>query len=202
MTTRQRCRAGWACALPRATRPRRRAGPLCAPRWPPATAEPSTERGDRPQPWQPAALAADAPGTLLVVVPSPADSPTLGRGHRQLSPARGPPDLRGVGSLAAPPVTRASSTRPPPRASACSRNSTVPSPPKVVVTTMAAVCQPVPERADLAARGRKIAPGEIVDPPNSPSGWSPAATSASTRSSIPASSPAAAASATSSPRHP
>src|SRR5439155_20447673 len=37
-------------------------------------------------------------------------------------------------------------------------------PPKVVVTTIAAVCQPVPERADLAARGRKIAAGETVDP--------------------------------------
>src|SRR6185436_10694215 len=37
-------------------------------------------------------------------------------------------------------------------------------PPKVVVTTMAAVCQPVPERADLAARGRKITAGEIIPP--------------------------------------
>src|SRR5581483_4928215 len=37
-------------------------------------------------------------------------------------------------------------------------------PPKVVVTTITAVCQPVPERADFASRGRKIAAGETVDP--------------------------------------
>jgi transcription-repair coupling factor (superfamily II helicase) len=36
--------------------------------------------------------------------------------------------------------------------------------PKVVVCCAAAVCQPVPERADLAARGRTIAAGEIVEP--------------------------------------
>ena len=37
-------------------------------------------------------------------------------------------------------------------------------PPKIVVATIAAVCQPVPPRADLAARGRTIAPAEVIDP--------------------------------------
>ena len=37
-------------------------------------------------------------------------------------------------------------------------------PPKVLVCCIAAVCQPVPERADLAARGRTIAASEIVEP--------------------------------------
>lgn len=37
-------------------------------------------------------------------------------------------------------------------------------PPKIVVTTIAAVCQPMPERADLAARGRKVVVGEVVSP--------------------------------------
>jgi transcription-repair coupling factor (superfamily II helicase) len=36
--------------------------------------------------------------------------------------------------------------------------------PKVVVCCAAAVCQPVPERADLAARGRALSAGEIVEP--------------------------------------
>src|SRR5205823_12650534 len=36
--------------------------------------------------------------------------------------------------------------------------------PKVVVCCVAAVCQPVPERADLAARGRTITASEIVEP--------------------------------------
>src|SRR5439155_23944165 len=37
-------------------------------------------------------------------------------------------------------------------------------PPKVVLAPMAAVLQPVPARADLAARGRKLTVGEVVDP--------------------------------------
>ncbi len=38
------------------------------------------------------------------------------------------------------------------------------SPPRFVVTTIAAVCQPVPRRADLVASGRRIAVGEAVSP--------------------------------------
>ncbi len=37
-------------------------------------------------------------------------------------------------------------------------------PPRLIVTTIAAVIQPVPERADLAARGRKLTAGEVIDP--------------------------------------
>src|SRR5262249_56331616 len=36
--------------------------------------------------------------------------------------------------------------------------------PKVVVCCAPAVCQPVPERADLASRGRTISVNEIVEP--------------------------------------
>ncbi|MFM8272916.1 MAG: transcription-repair coupling factor, partial [Gemmata sp.] len=37
-------------------------------------------------------------------------------------------------------------------------------PPKVLACCAAAVCQPVPERADLAARGRTLKSGEVVEP--------------------------------------
>jgi len=37
-------------------------------------------------------------------------------------------------------------------------------PPKVVIAAIAAVCQPVPLRADLAARGRTLTAGEVIDP--------------------------------------
>ena len=37
-------------------------------------------------------------------------------------------------------------------------------PPRLVVTSIAALVQPVPERADLAAGGRKLVVGEVVDP--------------------------------------
>jgi transcription-repair coupling factor (superfamily II helicase) len=108
-----------------------------------------------------AALAADAPGTLLVVVANPADvSPWV-------------EDLRSFSGLA-PVVFEAWETWPAgtnkgkldpitaSRLRLLQQFST--DPPKVVVTTMAAVCQPVPERADLAARGRKLVAGEVVEP--------------------------------------
>ncbi|WP_439630766.1 transcription-repair coupling factor [Gemmata sp.] len=108
-----------------------------------------------------AALAADAPGTLLVVVANPADvSPWV-------------EDLRSFSGLA-PAVFEAWETWP----AGTSKGKLDPitasrlrllqqlstAPPKLVVTTMAALCQPVPERADLAARGRKLVAGEVVEP--------------------------------------
>ncbi|VTU02105.1 transcription-repair coupling factor : Transcription-repair-coupling factor OS=Singulisphaera acidiphila (strain ATCC BAA-1392 / DSM 18658 / VKM B-2454 / MOB10) GN=mfd PE=3 SV=1: CarD_CdnL_TRCF: DEAD: Helicase_C: TRCF [Gemmataceae bacterium] len=108
-----------------------------------------------------AALAADAPATLLVVVANPADvSPWV-------------EDLRSFSGLA-PAVFEAWETWP----AGASKGKLDPitasrlrllqqlstEPPKLVVTTMAAVCQPVPERADLAARGRKLVAGEVVEP--------------------------------------
>src|SRR5579872_115675 len=37
-------------------------------------------------------------------------------------------------------------------------------PPKVVIATIAAICQPVPLRADLITSGRKLTAGEVIDP--------------------------------------
>jgi transcription-repair coupling factor (superfamily II helicase) len=37
-------------------------------------------------------------------------------------------------------------------------------PPKIVIATIAAICQPAPRRADLASSGRTIAAGEVVEP--------------------------------------
>jgi transcription-repair coupling factor (superfamily II helicase) len=108
------------------------------------------------------ALVADAPGTLLVVVPNPADvSPWV-------------EDIRSFTGIR-PLVFEAWETWPvslnkgklDPTTSSRLRllqELTGTTPAKVVVTTITAVCQPVPERADLAARGRKLTPGEVVSP--------------------------------------
>ncbi|HVL14266.1 MAG TPA: transcription-repair coupling factor, partial [Gemmata sp.] len=109
-----------------------------------------------------ATLAADVPGTLLVVLPNPADVS---------------PWVEDVASFAGarPAVFEAWETWPVPTHKGKLDPTTSArlrllqelageKPPKVVVTTMAAVCQPVPERADLAARGRKVTAGEIVPP--------------------------------------
>jgi transcription-repair coupling factor (superfamily II helicase) len=110
-----------------------------------------------------AALVADAPGTLLVVVPNPADVS---------------PWVEDIASFAGtrPAIFEAWETWPVPSHKGGKLDPTTSSrlrllqelngakPPKVVIATMAAVCQPVPERADLAARGRKLMPGEVVPP--------------------------------------
>jgi len=109
-----------------------------------------------------ASLAADTPGTLLVVVPNTADvSPWV-------------EDITSFGGMR-PAIFEAWETWPVPLNKAGKLDPTTSSrlrllqelmtqPPKVVVATMAAVCQPVPERADLAARGRKLTAGEVVEP--------------------------------------
>jgi transcription-repair coupling factor (superfamily II helicase) len=43
-------------------------------------------------------------------------------------------------------------------------------PPRLVLTTIAALLQPVPARDELARRGRKIATGEVIDP-SQLAGW-------------------------------
>jgi transcription-repair coupling factor (superfamily II helicase) len=109
-----------------------------------------------------ATLCIDTPGTLLVVLPNPSDVS---------------PWVEDVASFAGTrsAVFEAWETWPvpsnkgklDPTTSARLRllqELTGATPPRVVVTTMAAVCQPVPERADLAARGRKITAGDIVPP--------------------------------------
>ncbi|MCE9567528.1 MAG: transcription-repair coupling factor [Planctomycetes bacterium] len=108
-----------------------------------------------------AALVADAPGTLLVVVANPADVSPWVEDIASFSGIR-PVVFEAwetwpVGSSKGllDPITSS-------RLRLLQQFSS--EPPKVVVTTMAALCQPVPERADLAARGRKFAASEVVEP--------------------------------------
>lgn len=108
-----------------------------------------------------AALAADAPGTLLVAVPNPADVEPWAEDIASFLGTR-------------PVVFEAWETWPvPPNKGKLDPTTTArlrllqqlqQDPPKVVVCGVAAVCQPVPERADLAARGRTLSAGEIVEP--------------------------------------
>ncbi len=108
-----------------------------------------------------AALALQTPGTLLVVLPSPAD------------PAGWVEDLHTFRGTR-PPVLEAWETWPVPSnkgkldPTTTSRlrllQQLTTEPPRVVVTTIVAVCQPVPERSDLTAHGRKITAGEVIDP--------------------------------------
>ncbi|MBA4188912.1 MAG: transcription-repair coupling factor [Planctomycetaceae bacterium] len=108
-----------------------------------------------------AALVADVPGTLLVVVANPADLSPWVEDLTSFSDIRPAvfeawetwPVTSNKGKL--DPITAS-------RLRLLQQLSTDPQ--KIVVATMAAVCQPVPERADLAARGRKLAAGEIVEP--------------------------------------
>jgi transcription-repair coupling factor (superfamily II helicase) len=114
-----------------------------------------------------AALAADAPGTLLVVLPSPAD---LGPWAEDLATFAGerPVAFEAWDGWPLPPNKGKLDSTTTARLRVLRELTTAP--PKVVVTTIAAVCQPVPERADLAARGRKLAAGEVVDP-SELAGW-------------------------------
>ncbi len=108
-----------------------------------------------------AALAADSPATVVAVVPSPAD----------LEPWVG--DLATFAG-ARPAVFDAWETWPPPTHQGKLDPATTSrlrllqqlalDPPRLVVCTIAALVQPVPPRADLAARGKKLAAGEVIDP--------------------------------------
>ena len=108
-----------------------------------------------------AALATDAPGTLLVVVPSPADvsgwvediASFTGTRPRAFDAWETWPVVSNKGKLDPTTTSRLRLLQ-----------QLQLDPPKVLVCCIAAVCQPVPERADLAARGRTITSGEIVEP--------------------------------------
>ncbi|MDB5310920.1 MAG: transcription-repair coupling factor [Gemmataceae bacterium] len=108
-----------------------------------------------------AALAADTPGTVVAVLPGAADvAPWV-------------EDLASFTGIR-PTVFEAWETWPPPThrgkldPATSSRLRLLQNlqvdPPKVVVTTIAALIQPVPARDDLARRGRKLTAGEVVDP--------------------------------------
>ncbi len=108
-----------------------------------------------------AALAAEAPGTLLVVVPNITDvSPwvediTTFAGTRPsiLEAWETWPVVANKGKLDATTTSRLRLLQ-----------QLQQSAPKVVVCAINAVCQPVPERAELAARGRAIATNDIIEP--------------------------------------
>ncbi len=108
-----------------------------------------------------AALAADAPSTILAVVPTVGD---------QISWVEDLASFTGT----RPAVFEAWETWPPatnrgkldPATSSRLRLlQTLPAnPPRIVLTTIAALLQPVPLREELARRGRKLTVGEVIDP--------------------------------------
>ncbi len=110
-----------------------------------------------------ASLATDVPGTLLVVVANPADVSPWAEDIASFTGTR-PAVFEAWEAWPVPPnrngkldPTTSSRLR-------LLQELNGANPPKVVVTTIAAVCQPVPERADLAARGRKLTAGEVISP--------------------------------------
>jgi transcription-repair coupling factor (superfamily II helicase) len=114
-----------------------------------------------------AALAADSPSTLLAVVPGPSDLPSFVEDVASFTGSR-------------PAVFEAWETWPPPThkgqldpatTSRLRLLQTLPvDPPKLIVSTMAALIQPVPARDAMANRGMKLAKGEVIDP-SELAGW-------------------------------
>jgi len=108
-----------------------------------------------------AAVAAETLGTVLVVVPNPNDPGPWAEDLFSFTGAR-------------PPIFEAWETWPvPPHKGKLDSITTARlrvlqdltrTPPKLLVASIAAVCQPVPLRADLAARRRQLAPADTVDP--------------------------------------
>jgi transcription-repair coupling factor (superfamily II helicase) len=108
-----------------------------------------------------AAVAADTAGTLLVVVPSPTDPQPWAEDLFSFTGVR-------------PTVFEAWETWPvPPHKGQLNPITTsrlralqdlTRTPPKLLVASIAAVCQPVPERADLAARRRQLRAADTLDP--------------------------------------
>ena len=104
-----------------------------------------------------AALAADTPGTLLVVLPNPSDvepwahdlTSFMGVRPAVFEAWEGWPVPSNRGKLDSTSTARLRLLQ-----------QLAADPPRVVVASIAAVCQPVPQRADLAARGRTIAPAK------------------------------------------
>ncbi|MDY3554430.1 transcription-repair coupling factor [Gemmata sp. JC717] len=114
-----------------------------------------------------AALAAEVRGTLLVVVPNPAEVEPWAEDVASFLGARPAvfemweswPVSSNRGKLDPVTTSRLRLLQQLQKAPGGSEG-----PPKVVVCGITAVCQPVPERADLAARGRTLAAGDIVEP--------------------------------------
>jgi transcription-repair coupling factor (superfamily II helicase) len=108
-----------------------------------------------------AALADDVSGTLLVVLPNPADPAPWAEDLTSFAGVR-PAIFEAWEGWPLPP----NRGKLDPTTSARLRllQELTTQPPKIVLATIAAICQPVPGRADLAASGRTITPGEVIDP--------------------------------------
>ena len=106
-----------------------------------------------------AALSRDAPGTLLVVLAHPGDvDPWCARPAQLLG--QQPLLFPGLGIVAA----RTNRSRRRCRASGCASCKNSPAdPPRLILTTIAALMQPVPSKEELAARGKRLKVGETID---------------------------------------
>jgi transcription-repair coupling factor (superfamily II helicase) len=107
------------------------------------------------------ALANDVPGTLLVVVPNPTDVEPWVEDIVSFTGSR-PAVFEAWETW--PVVSNKGKLDPTTTSRLRLLQSLLQDAPKIVVCCASAVCQPVPERADLAARGRTITAGEIVEP--------------------------------------
>ncbi len=108
-----------------------------------------------------AALATDVPGTLLVVVPNPADVEPWVEDITSFTAAR--PAVFDAWETW-PVVSNKGKLDPATTSRLRLLQLLLHAPPKVVVCSAAGVCQPVPERADLTARGRTVSAGETLEP--------------------------------------
>jgi transcription-repair coupling factor (superfamily II helicase) len=106
-----------------------------------------------------AALAREAPGPVLVVIPHPTDLDAVGGDLHSLT---------GAYATAFPAQDSLPGERPRFDAASSARLRVVqalngPHPPQTVLATMQSLMQPVPARSDLAARSRPVRAGESVD---------------------------------------
>jgi len=108
-----------------------------------------------------AALAADSASTVLAVVASPAD---LDGWTEDLASFGGARPAVFEAWEAWPPPTHKGKLAPATTSRLRLLQQLALAPPRLVVCTVAALLQPVPPRADLAARGKKLAAGEVIDP--------------------------------------
>src|SRR5262249_34455611 len=114
-----------------------------------------------------AALATDAPGTVLAVLPGASDVIPWVEDLASFTGVR-PAVFEAWETW--PVLTHKGKLDPATSARLRLLQELSASPPKLVIATVAALIQPVPERADLARRGRKLSTGEVVDPDDL-AGW-------------------------------
>ncbi len=114
-----------------------------------------------------AALAEQAAGTVLAVVPHAGDLVTWAE---DLTSFRGTRPAVFEAWETWPPPTHKGQLDPTTSSRLRLLQECAVAPPRLIVTTMAAIVQPVPPRDDLATRGRKLTAGEVIDP-SELAGW-------------------------------